>query len=54
MRPSHHCMAGHLLIRKYVIHNFMIEKTISYINVDEDEAEHTMTIFNNNTYLVQK
>ena len=44
MRPSLHCMAGHLLIRKYVIYNFMIEETILYINVGEYEAENTMTI----------
>ena len=44
MRPSLQCMAGHLLIRKYVIHNFMIEETVLYKNVDEYEAENTMTI----------
>ena len=42
MRPSLHCMAGDLLVREYIIHNFMIEETILYINVDEDEAEHTV------------
>ena len=30
----------------------MIEEKFLCINVDEDEAEHTMTIFHNNTYLV--
>ena len=40
-------------IHMYVIHNFMIEETILHINVDECQAEHTMTIFHNNTYLVQ-
>ena len=29
--PSLHCLARHLLIRKYVIQNFMIEETILYI-----------------------
>ena len=45
---------GRSSVDKKIFHNFMIERTISYINVDENEAEHTMTLFNNNTYLVQK